>query len=511
MSRAIRGLMWVGTSVCLGLAVNGARAQTPTFNASLGGELNWSDNINQAPAALAQSEFSLNLTPTLGVNYRSGRSQLNGFAGFTAYHYLSGGQSDTIYPNIGLIGSLEAIEQFLFIDASVTASPQFLNPFRPQSTGQVTNNTYSAYNYQIAPTIKGQIFGDATYQLRSNSSWSTSGTGTALGNSSALDNSYQWNLDGSVTRAPQPFGWALQAQHNTVTQDGNQPSYTNDLARGSVSYRVAEDFSLSARGGYEQADIGLRSTTNVIYGGGLTWRPTPRTNLDGYWERRYFGDSWVVSASHRMPFLALNLDTSRDVVSTPDTLFTVPGGTNIFNSLDAILTTRIPDASARAAAARQIMLVGGLPAQLAQPVPIYSQNISLQTRYSGAVTLYGARNSLAFNVYYLRSEAVSGTGFNLPPALALFQNSVQRGASIAASHSLTPFTSLSAVALWQQTRGVGSQSSDESRQLTYRLQLNQQLAARLTGYVGLRYETYTANVALDYNETAALIGLVYTF
>ena len=509
MSSVIRGVVWGSRVLVLGLAgAPVAAQQTPTLTATIGGELNWSNNINQSVSELAQSEFSVNVSPALGINYRSGRVQASGTAGLTAYHYFGGTQPDTVYPNVALTGSLEAIEHFLFVDASVDASPQFINPFAPRSSGQVSDNTYSAYNYRVAPYIKGAFLGEASYELRSDSAWSSSGSGR--GNNSALSSSYQWVVDGAVNRAPKPLGWGVQAQHTLLQQDV-EPDYTNDNARLILSYLVGEDFSVSARGGYEQTQYGLLDTNNAIYGGGLSWRPTPRTNVDGYWERRYFGDGWQLTASHRMPFLYFNLGTSRDVTTTPDTLFTVPGGTNVFESLESLLTTRIPDASARAAAARQIMLQQGLPPQLAVPVPIYSQNVSLQTRYDAAVTLSGQRNSLAFNVYYLRTEAITGTGVNLPPALVLFENSVQRGAAITASHSLTPLTSINGSVLWQRTQGIGSRSDDLSRQLTYRIQLSRQLGPKFNAYTALRYETFNSNVTNDYNEIAALVGLTYAF
>lgn len=504
MIRVIPGLSLSGAALCLALGAGGARAQSPAISASIGGELAWSNNINQAAPSLAESELSLSLSPSLGFNYRSGRLQLGGTAGLTAYHYFGNAQPDKVYPNIGLTGSLEAIERFLFIDAAVTGQPQFLNPFGPQSTGQVSSNLYSAYTYQVAPTIKGKTLGDVDYLVRSDSRWSTTAAESGLGNT------YQWDVNARLSRAPKPLGWSFELERKALNQE-NIPDYLNELGRVVASYLVAEDLSLSLRGGYEQTDYGLIHDSGAVYGGGFSWRPTPRTDVTGYWEQRFFGNSWQASASHRMPFLSFNLATSRDVSTTPQTLFTLPAGANVFDALDALMTTRIPDPATRAAAARRIILQEGLPIALASPVPIYGQNVALQTRYEAGTTLYGQRNSISLNVFYLRTEAISGSGVNLPPALTLINNSVQRGVGLTASHRLTPFTSVSAGASVQRTQGIGQYSAEESKQFNANLRLTQQLAPRLTGSFGLRYQRYESNVQTDFNETAALIGLSYAF
>lgn len=480
----------------------GRSAQVPAFTASLGGELSWTDNINQAPAASAESEFSLRVSPSLGVNYRSGRLQVAGTAGLSAYHYFGGAQSDTVYPNIGLTGTYEAVERWLFIDAAVSGSQQFANPFAPQSTNQVSGNSYAAYTYSVSPYVRGKLLGDLDYQLRSASQWASTGGASSLGNA------YQWNVDGSIARAPQPFGWSLTAQRQFSKPQG-EPDYTNQSARAVLSYRIDESFDLSARGGYEQLSYGGLDQNRGIGGGGFAWRPTPRTDVNGYWERRYFGDGWQFAASHRMPFLALSLGSSRDVSTTPNRLNTVPAGFDVLAALDALLTTRIPDPIARAAAARQLLAQGGLPGQLLAPVAATADNITLQTRYNAAAVIQGARNSLAFSVFYLRTEPLADvlTGLGTPRV----QSSVQRGASLFGSHRLDPLTSLTGGIERSDTRGTGINATDRSRQWTYRINLSRELGPRLSGSVGLRYTDYTSNLFDDYHATSALVGLTYTF
>ena len=67
------------------------------------------------------------------------------------------------------------------------------------------------------------------------------------------------------------------------------------------------------------------------------------------------------------------------------------------------------------------------------------------------LVLSGVRNSLAFNLFYLKSQGISGTGAVLPPALQFSQNNTQTGGGISFSHRLTGMTNLTASATYSTT------------------------------------------------------------
>jgi uncharacterized protein (PEP-CTERM system associated) len=76
-----------------------------------------------------------------------------------------------------------------------------------------------------------------------------------------------------------------------------------EVGRAIGSYRVRPDLTVSVRGGYEWAIFPESSSDGAIYGAGIAWQPTPRTDVSGFWEERFFGPSWQATATHRLPWL----------------------------------------------------------------------------------------------------------------------------------------------------------------------------------------------------------------
>ena len=480
----------------------GLAGRQPQFTASIGAAATLTDNAGLTSNATKESDLILSVSPSIGVNYQGGRLNLSGNVGLTAVYYVNGTEDSSIFPAIALNGTFEAIDNFLFIDGYVNGSTQFISPFGPQVAGQNTSNTYTAYSYNIAPFIRGRAWGDVEYFARSDSTWSNS-------NQAGFENTYLWAVQASLTRGPRPWGWSLLYNMNQW-DSGSRQNFDNHVARFVLTYLVNESLTLSARGGYEKQSGALLSSSDVIYGGGLTYRPSPRTDLNGYWEKRFFGDSWNASFTHRLPRTSLSLLTSRDTSFTTNSLFTVPGTSNVFTSVDALLATRIPNADARAIAARELISRNGLPDTLASPVQVYTDQLTVQTNYSGILVWSGARNTVALNGFYLRTQAITATGVSLPGLLTGINN-VQRGGSVSFSHRLDPLTSINAVALLQDTVGFAGSAGQESRTYTYRIQASRQFVPKLSGYAGVRYIASESNVAASYNETAIFVGGTYIF
>jgi uncharacterized protein (PEP-CTERM system associated) len=185
----------------------------------------------------------------------------------------------------------------------------------------------------------------------------------------------------------------------------------------------------------------------------------------------------------------------------------------VFRSLDAILSSRIPDPVERTRAVRDLQALTGLPSALAVPVPIQSQRVDLQQSNSLSVGLLGARNSLVADAYFLTREGITAEGEPLPDPFRIFTDETQRGASLTYSRRLARADSVNATVLWQRTEGTALfQSAAESTQWTTRLQYNKQLQPRTTAYAGARYINYTSNVLFeDFKETAVFVGLYHRF
>ena len=285
-----------------------------------------------------------------------------------------------------------------------------------------------------------------------------------------------------------------------------------ELGRAIAAYQVNPYLSINARAGYEWETFPASQGSGPIYGAGASWRPTPRTDFNGWYEQRFFGGSWEVNLSHRTPWLAASFSSSRILSTGTQSLFDIPRTNDVFRSVDAILSSRVPDPVERSRAVRDLLTLTGLPSSLASPIPVYSQRVDVQQANTLSLGLLGVRNSLVADLYYTSREGITAEGEPLPGPLRLFTDETQRGAALTFSHRMARSDSINATAVWQRTEGSTLfNSSAESTQWTTRLQYNRQLRPRTTGYVGVRYVDYTSNVYPGYSETAAFVGLYHRF
>ena len=511
-------------STTLGAAVAGlfaaplSQAQVMRVEPAIGAEITVSDNGNQGPSGQEQADVAIEVRPDFWVSYQTARLRAYGVLGVIATTYIGGDRTGTIYPSINLGATLQAIQNFFYIDADVVASRQFENPFAPRSTSG-DQNTYASYAYRIAPYFEGELRGlRMRYLLRNEFLWTrasgtdvfTPGVGVT-GNE--FDDGYEWRIRGELatTGEGRRLGVLFQYERDFL-RFPNQPEFIVEVGRAVASYQMTESLSVNVRGGYEWEIFPASEGSGPIYGAGFSWRPTPRTDVTGFWEDRFFGSSWDANVSHRTPWFAASFSSSRLLSTGTQSLFDIPRTNDVFRSLDAILSSRIPDPVERTRAIRELQALTGLPSSLAVPVPIYSQRIDVQQANAVSVGLLGARNSLVADAFYLTREGITAEGEPLPTPFRVFTDETQRGASLTFSRRLTRADSVNATVLWQRTEGsTVVQSAAESTQRTTRLQYNKQLQPRTTAYAGVRYVDYTSNVFSNFTETAAFVGLFHRF
>lgn len=486
-----------------------SQAQVMRVEPAIGADVTYSNNGNQQPSGLEQADVAIEVRPEFWISYQTARLRARGVLGAVATTYIGGDRQGTLYPSIDLGATLQAIRDFFYIDADVVATRQFASPFAPRSTSG-DENAYASYAYRIAPYFQGDLPAlGMRYFLRNDFYWTYS-TGT-LGDQ--FDRGYEWRIRGELatTGEGRRFGVSYQYERDYL-KFPDQPEFIVEVGRAVVSYRVNPYLSVNVRGGYEWEIFPASEGQGPIYGAGFSWRPTSRTNATAWWEDRFFGGSWLADVSHRTPWFVVALGSSRLLSTGSQSLFNVPRTNDVFRSLDAILSTRVPDPIERSRAVRDLLALTGLPSTLGTPVPIYSQRVDLHQSNSASVGFLGARNSLVADAYYLTREGITAEGEPLPEPLRLFTDETQRGASLTLSRRLARADSVNATVLWQRTEGSTLFNSNaESTQWTTRLQYNRQLRPRTNAYAGVRYIKYESNVFPDFNEAAAFVGAYHRF
>lgn len=504
---APRLLRLVGLVVVVGAAAD-ARAERWYLDPSVATRATWTNNAGFGADGQRESDVILEATPQIVLRGEGKRFNLSGSLGLTALTYAGGSRDNRYLPSADLSAKLEAIEQFFFIDAGVSSRQAAESAFAPNPNSAADVNTVTSSQYRIAPYFEGRVGSDVRWRLRSANSWSdVSGNGLNAGGAYLGEHSLR------IERTPSRFGWTIEAaRSDTRFETGDVPSAVVDSARLILVYALTPEFNLGVRSGYERTNIVIENDTQVIYGGQFAWKPSNRTDLNGYWEKRFFGSGWQLAFNHRMPRVAWNAALSRNVQTAPQLFLTLPATNDLAALLDSAFATRFPDPTERARAVSDLMARQGLSNSLSAETRIFANRISLVTTASLSMVVTGVRNTFGVALFHTKSEeiqdsAVAASGIAQP-------NLTQQGVSVTFSHQFSSVTSLNVGGLYSRPKGSGPQTGLTSTQKSASAQLTRQLAPKTNAFAGLRTQTFDSNVpgvASNARENAGFVGLNHRF
>ena len=368
-----RGPPWkfVVVAMCC-LAAAPAFAENWRTSASASATGTFTNNVDYAPQGQTTGDFATTLSGTFTIHGEGARVRLDGSIGASWLLYASETQNNSIAPYVNLTGRVEAIEKFAFVEASANIATSFLSPFGPQPASLVnaTDNRYLSQTYTVSPYIQGVLGStNISYQVRDDNYWTVA---SSFGNSSnKVPNTYANHLSAYMNSGTNPFGWRLEYDrlfYDNGIQIGNGGSivdpgnYTLQTARLIVPYQIDPQLQVSGRIGYEKNQFPTTSNQGTIYGAGVQWNPTERTQMGGFWEHQFFGSSFSWQISHRLPNAAISASFVRGLTSYPQLALAIPAGTTVTQFLDAAFTTRIPDPVERAHGRRAVPCPDRAPA-----------------------------------------------------------------------------------------------------------------------------------------------------
>lgn len=484
-----------------------ASAATWTVTPSIGLMETLSNNVDLQASENAQGDLVTQLTPSLAFSGKSPRASLVGAISVPLLYYArTNAENNNVYPAANILGKVEAVEKFLYIEGSAIVSQQFLTPFgsQPASLTNATQNRYTSSIYSISPYIQGATAGNVQYQLRNNSYWVNLSDAPV-----ATNNSYTSEWIGKVDRPVSPLGWSAEIDLTNV-KFNNQASQKTNLGRVGPHYAYNAQLELRADVGYEDNQFPFSSYRGYIYGLGFQWRPTERTNVVANWEHRYFGASYLFTFDHRTPLSVWSVNASRNTTSYPQQLASLPAG-NVQGLLNQLFLSRIPDPAQRQSTIDLVIQEQGLPANLANPVYLYTQQIVLQENASATVGLLGARNSVFATIFHQHQEPIAGSGTPLPPVLAgTAFNNTQHGINVVWAHNLTPSVTMNVTATALRTV-ANAPFTATTKQGNVNLTVTSPISALTTVFAGARFQVFRPDRDQGYTEAAVFAGLNYTF
>ena len=499
---SIRILMFAGF-----LGATSANAENWRITPSISVTETLTDNVRLAPDDRKESDLITQISPGISINGTGARVKLNLNYRMNGILYANESSSNNIQNYLSASSTVEAVKNWLFVDANASITQQALSAFgsQPTSTGDsnINNNRAETRTYQLSPYVKGRIGLTGNYQVRYRWTESSTRSGpfgtvsfeewTGLVNGSTGLASLRWSLDGS-------------SQHTK-----QEPNRDIDSARlrGSLIYAYDPQMRFHVTAGHETNNYsGAESKGYGTYGGGFDWTPSNRTTVSASIEKRPFGNSHVISATHRTPRTSWRYSDRKDVTTLPQQLATQPLGT-AYDLLFNALTTAIPDPVLRAEAVNEQLRLSGIPPDLLLARTFYTTRVFEQHVREASVAFLGVRNTVTLGYVMTDGDSIV-TAIGAPDDLTLTSNVQQRGMTASWAHKLSPHSSLTAIA--SRYHSSSSSSPLKTTQDTVRVLLTHQLGRRTSGNLAVRYVRFDGPDAIsDYSEKAITASLVVTF
>lgn len=468
----------------------------------------FTDNVDLS-ASNKQSDLITAFAPGIRITANTTRLRLNFDYELVGYLYAKNSDYSNFQNYLNTFGTLEAIDNWLFLDFSGYITQQAISPFGVQSTSNanISNNRTQTQTYRLSPYIRGQLGGDvAEYTLRYNAATTKSGNDSI----SDVDIS-QWigQIRGSTPF--QSLAWTIDGSQQTTDYSLGR-DYDDDRLRGILSYQLFPQFRISGSGGEESNNyITVNKQSYTTYGYGFDWRPTERTVVAGFKEKRFFGYGHNFNVSHRFPLSSIQYTDLEDVAFIPNG-YNTTGQSVLYDQYFDLFANQIPDPIARASYVTNLLNQSGTAANATntQAVNGYLTNRpQLRRTQQLALILFGSRNAVTFRGTRVSDEVLWIVGGGAQDPINPYSKVIQNGYSLSFTHRLTPKTSLNLLGAYQTNDAPSSPSLDNTLR-TLQVGVLSQLGMKTYATLNVRRSIYSSDSS-PYNENAINISLIYSF
>lgn len=443
----------------------------------------------------------LELRPGIRYTSRSGRLTGSGSYNVGFLRHTSGDQASQVQHDLSARYSLEAVQNWLYIDTAASATRSALSAFGEQTAPGSRlrdENRTEVGALTLSPHVRGPLAGFATYELRSTA------TATNTRHSKAGDSTSVSNLLSIQSATRGAFvGWGLQVsrEHSSFRLGGSADS---ERAQANLTLTPDIEFRVVLNGGTEKSNVGsLESRSAGTYGAEAQWTPNQRTSFLLRGEHRVFGRTERMSISHRLSQSTFSLNHSRDVNlgAGPNAAGRLP---TQFDLLNAILSSQIPDPTEREQTVLRLLQEQGIDPNATVGTGFINtgatraQSTNLSWAYSG--------RRLSFSV---QGFATSSTALDPAAAASLGSEAArQRGYSSTVSYRLTPTASANVSGQRLMTKPTSTQAGTDLKSLS--LGWTDQLGRRTTAAISVRYSVFNS-LTDPYRETALTASLNMRF
>lgn len=464
------------------------------FGASIDGQASYV--VNSRLGGRDGGEFVAEVRPAFSLASRAGRVVGSLSYGLSlTQRSRNSDADDAVQHNLAAQFSAEAIERWMYVDGGASISQQLKDPYGARSAGDSAagaNNRLEVATASVSPYVRGQIAGALSYELRLNA-------GATNARRSIVNDSSSWGGALNVTSRAGLLGWGLQVSSQETDYRASRTT-RNDRITLSGNWIPDPDLTLTVRGGEESSDAGsLEQERTTNWGGGFTWRPSPRTRAQLDYDKRFFGDSYRVALEHRLSQTSFSLTSSR---SDSGTSYGSQPAVTALQLREAILAATISDPVLRQQQALSDLQLAGIDPSLILIPAQLSSAVSVVESHGLNVGYTGRRISLGMQAYLSKSRVFDTVSpINAEPV-------EQHGWTFSASYRLNPTTNVFLNGGRQDTRATATRAGTNLKSVS--VNLGTQLGRGATANVGARYSVFNSSTE-PYREAAVTAALGYRF
>jgi hypothetical protein len=318
----------------LGLAVSAASRADLNLSAGVTPRLIYTDNVCLT-ADNEESKVYGEVTPNVGISGSGGGSRVN-FNLSTSVDVNSltnsdlqgngcrGGDRDRdqYMPDINGTANAILVEQWLFIDADVTASQNAASSFVAGGDDRAdrTGNTNTTYRYSVSPYISRRFKNVANLLLRYTYD-DQYNTKDIVGDSSQET----WLATLGSGPVFSPLTWSLQGDYSKTGYTDTPGRPTNNdselkSAQFNLGYQINRAWQINGYYGQEWNDF-VSSQDDIdgdFWDAGFRWTPNARTTIEAGAGDRFYGTTYRGSINHRHKRSVLTASYSEDLTYDRD-------------------------------------------------------------------------------------------------------------------------------------------------------------------------------------------------
>ncbi len=450
-----------------------------------------------------QSDLITEISPGIHISSEGGR--VKGYFDYAASEilYAKNSSSRRTRNALNTLATLEAVDNWAYIDFSGSISQQDISAFGTQSinNSSINANRTEVSSYRISPYVRGHMGDMADYEARY-SQGTINNEGGVGSNATTTEGLVRLYGNSSFSK----LGWSADASQQSIDYSAGRRTESDRLNLG-LSYLITPHIRVHANGGRESNNYtSFDKQSYGTSGFGVSWSPSERTQFSASRDQRSFGDAHSVSFEHWTARTAWSFTDTKDISVTPNQTGIASLG-SVYSILFNQFASFESDPVARAQLVNAFLQANGVNPNAILVSSFLTSAVTLQRRQDLSFTLRGVRDTIIF----LATRSESTRLDMVTTAIDDFSSSSlvnQRGFSANYVHRLSPNYSLSVLASQQETSGTSSLQNSTLRLLN--MTVTGKVGKKSSASVGVR-RVVSSSSSAPYAETAVFASLTVQF